>query len=117
MLSVTNVEKLFRVHPDAVTRVLEVRGDSEERLRVGVRPGGCSGFSYEMFLDEDAPGEGDVVESHRSLSGEVLEVMVDRVSAGLLGGATLLFEPGLQGGFKFENPNASRACGCGSSFS
>ena len=81
-------------------------------LRVAVRPGGCSGFSYEMFFDTDIDAE-DVL----STFGEV-KVVVDPSSAQLLTGATLDYKDGLQGaGFSIDNPNAQRTCGCGNSFS
>ncbi len=81
-------------------------------LRVAVRPGGCSGFSYEMFFDADV-AEDDVVREFGTV-----KVVVDQTSADLLKGSTLDYSDGLQGqGFHVTNPNASRTCGCGSSFS
>jgi iron-sulfur cluster assembly accessory protein len=81
-------------------------------LRVAVRPGGCSGYSYEMFFDSEIASD-DVVRSY----GPV-RVVVDPASAELLTGATLDYSDGLSGaGFHIENPNATRTCGCGSSFS
>ena len=81
-------------------------------LRVAVRPGGCSGFSYEMFFDAEV-AEDDVVTAEGAV-----KVVVDSTSAELLKGATLDYSDGLQGaGFHITNPNASRTCGCGSSFS
>ena len=87
-------------------------GVDELALRVAVRPGGCSGFSYEMFFDSEI-GEEDVVTSY----GQV-RVVVDEASSRLLVGATLDYKDSLQGGgFAINNPNASRTCGCGQSFS
>src|SRR6202048_266619 len=81
-------------------------------LRVAVRPGGCSGFSYEMFFDSDIADD-DLKSSY----GEV-KVVVDPASATLIMGATLDYKDGLQdAGFSINNPNASRSCGCGQSFS
>ena len=81
-------------------------------LRVAVRPGGCSGYSYEMFFDSELTDD-DVVEKQGAV-----KVAVDTASAQLLKGATLDYTDGLQGaGFHISNPNASRTCGCGSSFS
>jgi iron-sulfur cluster assembly accessory protein len=81
-------------------------------LRVAVRPGGCSGFSYEMFFDADIADD-DVVREFGTV-----KVVVDSASADLLKGSTLDYSDGLQGaGFHVTNPNASRTCGCGSSFS
>ncbi len=95
-----------------VAELLEQEGNPELALRVAVRPGGCSGFSYEMFFDSDIAGD-DVSTSFGSV-----RVVVDPSSASLLQGATLDFKDGLQGaGFSINNPNASRTCGCGNSFS
>jgi iron-sulfur cluster assembly accessory protein len=95
-----------------VKELLEAEGASELALRVAVRPGGCSGFSYEMFFDGDIAAD-DVAQE---VSG--VKVVVDPASAELLKGAVLDFKDGLQGaGFAIENPNASRTCGCGQSFS
>jgi iron-sulfur cluster assembly accessory protein len=95
-----------------VAELLEQEGNPELALRVAVRPGGCSGFSYEMFFDSDIAGD-DVTSSFGNV-----RVVVDPTSASLLQGATLDFKDGLQGaGFSINNPNASRTCGCGNSFS
>ena len=84
----------------------------EMALRVAVRPGGCSGFSYEMYFDTDK-AEDDV----EKLFDEV-RVVVDPSSAELLVGATLDFKDVLNGaGFAIDNPNAQKTCGCGKSFS
>ncbi len=81
-------------------------------LRVAVKPGGCSGYSYEMFFDSEVDPD-DLV---REFGG--VRVVVDAASAEMLTGATLDFNDGLQGaGFHITNPNATRTCGCGSSFS
>jgi len=81
-------------------------------LRVAVRPGGCSGYSYEMFFDPET-AEDDVVRTY----GDVT-VAVDAASAPLLKGSTLDYTDSLNdAGFHIQNPNASRTCGCGSSFS
>jgi iron-sulfur cluster assembly accessory protein len=95
-----------------VAELLDQEGNPELALRVAVRPGGCSGFSYEMFFDSDLADD-DIT----SAFGTV-RVVVDPASASLLQGATLDFKDGLQGaGFSINNPNASRTCGCGNSFS
>ena len=95
-----------------VGELLKSEGEDGLALRVAVRPGGCSGFSYEMFFDTDIDAE-DVLTTF----GEV-KVVVDPSSAQLLTGATLDYKDGLQGaGFSIDNPNAQRTCGCGNSFS
>lgn len=95
-----------------VADLLAQEGNAELALRVAVRPGGCSGFSYEMFFDSELESD-DIVRSF----GPV-KVVVDPASAEQLTGATLDYKDGLQGaGFHITNPNATRTCGCGSSFS
>jgi iron-sulfur cluster assembly accessory protein len=90
----------------------EEEGGETLALRVAVKPGGCSGYSYEMFFDSEVMSD-DVVREFGTV-----KVIVDSASAELLTGSTLDFSDGLQGaGFNITNPNATRTCGCGSSFS
>ena len=84
--------------------------DSQKGLRVHVAKGGCSGLHYEMALDQRKPGDA-VVER------DGMHFFIDDESVPYLRGATLDFSDGLTGtGFRIVNPNASRTCGCGSSF-
>src|SRR5438270_11567150 len=95
-----------------VKQLLEAEDQPELYLRVAVRPGGCSGLSYEMFFDTEKADD-DVTEAY----GDVT-VVVDGASAEYLAGASLDYKDGLQGaGFTINNPNAQRTCGCGQSFS
>ncbi len=95
-----------------VKELLEAEGATDLALRVAVRPGGCSGFSYEMFFDGDFAADDE-----KAVFGPV-QVVVDAASAQLLEGATLDYKDGLNAaGFAITNPNATRTCGCGSSFS
>src|SRR6201747_1003640 len=95
-----------------VQALLEAEGQTELALRVAVRPGGCSGFSYEMFFD------GDIESTDEQMSYDGVRVVVDPQSAQMLVGATLDYKDGLtQAGFSIDNPNATKTCGCGSSFS
>ena len=95
-----------------VKELIESEGNPELALRVAVRPGGCSGYSYEMFFDDERTPD-DVT---NDIAG--VTVVVDAASAILLRGATLDYKDGLQqAGFSIDNPNASRTCGCGQSFS
>ena len=95
-----------------VTDLLAQEGNDELALRVAVRPGGCSGYSYEMFFDSETADD-DIVREYGAI-----KVVVDGASAELLSGSVLEYSDGLQGaGFHISNPNASRTCGCGSSFS
>ena len=80
-------------------------------LRVGVVGGGCSGFQYNLAFEE-APGDDDAVFEQNGV-----RIFVDAASQPHLAGLTLDYVTGLHGaGFKFLNPNATRTCGCGSSF-
>jgi len=101
--------------PTAATKVrelLDAEGQPELALRVAVRPGGCSGYSYEMFFD------GDVATDDQLADFSGVKVIVDPSSAQLLSGATLDYKDGLQNaGFSIDNPNATKSCGCGQSFS
>ena len=103
---------LTDVAANKVKELLDQEGDETLALRVAVRPGGCSGFSYEMFFD------GDRAVDDETMDFEGVRVVVDPSSAQLLTGATLDYKDGLQGaGFNINNPNATKTCGCGSSFS
>jgi iron-sulfur cluster assembly accessory protein len=98
----------------AIVKVAELlaQEEGELALRVAVKPGGCSGYSYEMFFDSEFMPD-DVIREFDNV-----KVVVDAASAELLTGSTLDFSDGLQGaGFHIVNPNATRTCGCGSSFS
>jgi iron-sulfur cluster assembly accessory protein len=95
-----------------VKQLIDAEGDPSLALRVAVRPGGCSGFSYEMFFDTD------VADDDLAADFDGVKVVSDPSSAQLLNGATLDYKDGLQdAGFAINNPNASRTCGCGQSFS
>jgi iron-sulfur cluster assembly accessory protein len=95
-----------------VKELLDAEGNPQMFLRVAVRPGGCSGMSYEMFFDSDVAA--DDIETEYG----PVKVVVDPASSQYLTGATLDFKDGLQGaGFSINNPNTTRTCGCGQSFS
>ena len=95
-----------------VKELVEAEGNSELALRVAVRPGGCSGFSYEMFFDSDFASD----DQKADYNG--VKVVVDSASLEYLSGASLDYKEGLMGaGFTVNNPNTTRSCGCGQSFS
>ncbi len=103
------------VTPKAAEQVQRLRRDGgipeTHGLRLGVKGGGCSGLSYVLTFEE-APREGDTV-----LTTEGITVFVDPKSLFYLSGTVLDFSDGLNGkGFVFNNPQATRTCGCGSSF-
>lgn len=80
-------------------------------LRVGVQPGGCSGFSYAMGFDDEQ------ADSDKVIQFQSLKVVVDEESYKYLNGLEIDFQDaGMGGGFTMNNPNAQATCGCGSSF-
>jgi len=82
------------------------------RLRVGVKGGGCSGFSYVLDLTENQKDSDEMFEQHG------IRVVCDPKSLLYLNGTTIDFKDEIMGrGFVFQNPNANSSCGCGSSFS
>jgi len=87
--------------------------DAEKvRLRVGVKGGGCSGFSYLLDLTETQKDHDEVFEQHG------IKIICDPKSLLYLNGTTIDFRDEIMGrGFVFNNPNATTTCGCGSSFS
>jgi len=103
------------VSPIAAEQVklqLERRGTPQSCLRLGIKGGGCSGFSYVLRFEDDPPKDRDVVfEQHN------IKIVVDKKSLVYLNGATLDWEKSLmKQGFKFINPNEKSSCGCGHSF-
>lgn len=108
-------QKVVNVTDFAATKIGELiaaEGDTSLALRMAVRPGGCSGFSYEMYFDSEVDAD-DIVEEF----GDI-KVVVDPQSADMVRGSTLDYKDGLMGaGFAIENPNVTRSCGCGNSFS
>jgi iron-sulfur cluster assembly protein len=81
-------------------------------LRVGIQPGGCSGFKYSLLI-EDKPAEDDLI-----LDQGEFKVFVDPFSAQYVSDVVIDYVTSMQGsGFTFKNPNATGGCGCGSSFS
>lgn len=95
-----------------VGELIAAEGEEGMALRMAVRPGGCSGFSYELFFDSQVES-GDIVEEF----GDGVRVVVDPQSADMIRGSTLDFKDGLmEAGFSIDNPNVTRTCGCGNSF-
>ncbi|MCX7875590.1 MAG: iron-sulfur cluster insertion protein ErpA [Melioribacteraceae bacterium] len=99
----------------ALKQILRIKEENNipqnQALRVGVKGGGCSGLTYQMFFDESIK-DGDTI-----IEKENLKIVVDGKSLFYLSGTTLDFSDGLNGrGFVFNNPNAVKTCGCGESF-
>jgi len=109
-----NEKALLRVTPEAIAQLKQLQaseGEGKAGVRLGVKGGGCSGFSY--VLEFGDPREGD-----NTLEQDGVLLFMDRKSAIYLKGIVLDFRSGLKGkGFSFDNPNATSTCGCGESFS
>jgi iron-sulfur cluster assembly accessory protein len=100
---------------EEVQNIIRQQGMPAEntRLRVAIRGGGCSGFSYVLDLTEEAVGESDEL-----LSSHGVGIVVDNKSLLYMQGVEIDFKDEMiQKGFVFKNPNASSTCGCGHSFS
>jgi iron-sulfur cluster assembly protein len=113
--STTELNEEVFITPKAAEQVRKVMLDNKipetHALRLGVKGGGCSGFTYVLAFDEQ-PRSGD-----KEFLIEGMTVFVDPKSLFYLNGTTLDFTDGLNGrGFVFNNPNAHRTCGCGNSF-
>jgi iron-sulfur cluster assembly protein len=108
-------QKLITVTPKAAEKIVEFmkeEADSPEYLRVYVQGGGCSGLSYGMGF-EKAPEEDDLV-----LEENGVKLIVDSYSVDHLKGANVDYIESLMGsGFKINNPNVTKSCSCGHSFS
>jgi iron-sulfur cluster assembly protein len=107
---------MITVSDKAKERILELKKEEgrteNENIRVSVKGGGCSGLMYDLGFDAN------VVDSDHIFEDKGVKILVDRKSLLYLAGTTLEFSDGLNGkGFQFVNPNASRTCGCGESFS
>jgi iron-sulfur cluster assembly accessory protein len=102
---------LTDVAAQKVKALIDQEGRDDLRLRVAVQPGGCSGLRYQLFFDERSL-DGDVVSDFGGV-----EVVVDRMSAPYLTGATIDFADRIDAqGFTIDNPNAQNSCACGDSF-
>ena len=117
-----NKNKMINISDSARDRLLHLLDKKEKLLykkekenayvRVGVESGGCSGLSYKLDFD-DTKNEADEL-----IQDNEIRLLVNKKSFLYLVGTTLEFSDGLNGkGFVFNNPNASRTCGCGESFS
>ncbi|MBL7857669.1 MAG: iron-sulfur cluster assembly accessory protein [Cyclobacteriaceae bacterium] len=107
MISVTDKAK------EKISELLKVEGRTpQHNVRVSVKGGGCSGLMYDLDFDDTIQAADQVFED------KGVKILVDKKSLLYLLGTTLDFSDGLNGkGFQFINPNASRTCGCGESFS
>ena len=108
-------EGMIHITALAAAKVNEIRAaeaiEANLGLRLRVVGGGCAGFSYDLYFDEQT-------EVDRRFTANGVDVVVDEMSLMYLAGTEIDYVEGLQGaGFKFNNPNVKSTCGCGSSFS
>ena len=105
---------MLNLTPRAAEKVKEIQsaeGIAEQGLRVRVIGGGCAGFSYDLFFEDETTDMDQTFTSHG------IPIYVDMMSAQYVEGTEIDYVEGLQGaGFKFVNPQAKQTCGCGSSF-
>ncbi len=107
---------MISVTDKAIDRIKELREtegrSNDQNIRVSVKGGGCSGLMYDLSFDAA------VLPSDEVFEDKGVKILVDKKSILYLLGTVLDFSDGLNGkGFQFINPNASRTCGCGESFS
>ena len=116
-IKINKKEVMIKVSESASKKIVDMMKDdgfdaAQDYVRVGVKSGGCSGLSYDLTFDKKI-GENDKVFEDNSI-----KIAVEKKSFLYLAGTILEFSGGLNGkGFVFNNPNASRTCGCGESFS
>lgn len=115
MTEVQVVERDINISDKAASEIKKVMQENNvpegSGLRMGVKGGGCSGFTYVLGFDEKS------TETDKVFEANGVKVFVDERSLPYLAGVVLDYQEGLQGkGFTFENPNATRTCGCGHSF-
>ena len=104
--------KITETAAKKLTSLIEESGCITPYVRVAVKGGGCSGLSYDLSFDDDMKPSDMMFEDRE------VKILVDNKSLLYLFGTELNFSDGLNGkGFEFRNPNASRTCGCGESFS
>lgn len=111
----TSETTIVRFTPNAIRQIIKLKDNTEDaskkHLRLGVKSGGCSGYSY--IFEFDTKSENDIEENHGDFS-----MIVDPAQASLILNLEVDYASGLNNrGFIFNNPNAKSTCGCGTSFS
>ncbi|MGY8931785.1 MAG: HesB/IscA family protein [Flavobacteriales bacterium] len=97
---------------DRLLHIMQQEKEDKNFVRVGVESGGCSGLSYKLDFDNTKNDDDELIKDNE------IQLLINKKSFLYLVGTTLEFSDGLNGkGFVFNNPNASRTCGCGESFS
>lgn len=94
-----------------VKALMEAEGEEDLALRIGVSPGGCSGFQYSIYFDDEINDDDEILEM------KDVKVIIDAMSVPYIMGSEFDYVDGLMGaGFAVNNPNVQGGCGCGSSF-
>ncbi len=107
----TNILSLTDNAAEKVKALMAEEGEEDLALRVGVRPGGCSGFQYSIYFDDEINDDDEV------LHDKGVKILIDAMSVPYIMGSEFDYVDGLMGaGFAVNNPNVSGGCGCGSSF-
>jgi iron-sulfur cluster assembly accessory protein len=106
----THIITLTEKAAEKIRQMIEKEGNRAKGFRVGVLPGGCSGYMYEMTLEENSKPKDRIIEQHG------VKVFISPESVSFLQGSTVDYKTGLMNaGFKISNPNVKRTCGCGHS--
>jgi iron-sulfur cluster assembly accessory protein len=96
---------------EKVKTLMAQEGEEDLALRIGVRPGGCSGFQYSIYFDDEIADDDEVFEA------KGVRMLIDAMSVPYIMGSEFDYVDGLMGaGFAVNNPNVQGGCGCGSSF-
>jgi iron-sulfur cluster assembly accessory protein len=96
---------------EKVKALMAQEGEEDLALRIGVRPGGCSGFQYSIYFDDEINDDDELIET------KGVKILVDAMSVPYIMGSEFDWQESLMGaGFAVNNPNVSGGCGCGSSF-
>jgi iron-sulfur cluster assembly accessory protein len=96
---------------EKVKALMAQEGEEDLALRIGVRPGGCSGFQYSIYFDDEVNDDDELIET------KGVKILVDAMSVPYIMGSEFDWQESLMGaGFAVNNPNVSGGCGCGSSF-
>ena len=107
----TTIVSITDTAAEKVKALLAQEGEEDLALRIGVRPGGCSGFQYSIYFDDEVNDDDEVLQE------KGVKVLIDAMSIPYIMGSEFDWQESLMGaGFAVNNPNVSGGCGCGSSF-
>jgi iron-sulfur cluster assembly accessory protein len=107
----TTIVSITDTAAEKVKALMAQEGEEDLALRIGVRPGGCSGFQYSIYFDDEINDDDEVIET------KGIKVLIDAMSVPYIMGSEFDWQESLMGaGFAVNNPNVSGGCGCGSSF-